>query len=439
MPDAHDTPPTGRSVTRTRYLPLTTEDAVDLATQGLGEDDAAELRGTAHVLGAVLHGWYRERWVRARAAAESGGDELVDELGDLLERANYDEVPMEVLDEALGESAVFAVDVQADLDDFAVLRLWRRGVDREEQEVDRWHGLRTRTVRFDQYDRVAMYARYHEADHYEAAGRDLEELPFAPGSEHVKLFQDVPRPDLEMLLPGTRVSMRLVDKVFIGVPAVVGGVVVSVTKLWSAVVFIGLLLAAYLGLRADTPTISTGVLLTLFGAFAAFGSFLWRQWSKYANRKTEYLKKLSEGLYSRTLADGPGVLWTVLDSGEAEDFKEAVLAYGGLLAGPGTSEALDDRVESRLHEQCGDGVDFDVPDALRRLERLGLARCSDRTWHALPVDEARGVLRDRWRELGDALVEGVDPTEPDAGGRPGPLRAVRMLAGRVRIATPGGR
>ncbi len=440
MPDEQDGQQAGGSVPRTRYLPLTTDESVDLATRRLDEDDTEELRGTAHVLGAVLHGWYRERWVRARSAAESGGDELVEELADLLDRANYDEVPVETLQDALGESAVFAVDVGADLDDFAVLRFWRRGVTRERQEVARWHGLRRRTIEFDQYDRVAMYARYHEADHYEAAGRDLDKLPFTPGTEHVKLFQDVPQPDLEMLLPGTRVSMRLVDKVFIGVPAVVGGVVVSVTKLWSALVFLGLLIAAYVGLRSETPQVSTGALITLFGAFAAFGSFLWRQWSKYKNRKTEYLRKLSEGLYTRTLADGPGVLWTVLDSGEAEDFKEAVLAYRGLLEGPDTSEGLDARVESWLHERCGDGVDFDVPDALRRVERIGLASRTADTWHAVPLSEARGVLRDRWRELGDALVDGADVTGArDADGGRGPLRTVRMLAGRVRIAAPGGR
>jgi hypothetical protein len=428
--------PGERALPRTRYLPFTTEDAVDLATRDVDAPTATGLRATARALGAVLHAWYRERWVRARSAAEAGGQTLVDELADLLDSANYDEVPREVLDEALGESAVFAVQVDADLDAFAELRFWRRGVRREQETVDRWRGVRRRTIEFDEYDRVAMYARYHDTEHLRAAGRDVEKLPFRPGTEHVKLFQNVPRPDLEMLLPGTTVSMRTVDKVFIGVPALVGGVVVSVTKLSSAVGFLVLLAGAYLGLRSDRPVISTGVLITLFGAFAAFVSYLWRQWSKYKNRKTEYLKTLSEGLYLRTLADGPGVLYTVLDSGEAEDFKEAVLAYRGLLDGPATSDELDERVESWLHAECGDGVDFDVPDALGRLRTLGLASRTGDTWQAVRLEEAPVVLRERWRELGDLLVDAPEDGDRPRDGRRG---RVRMLADLVRIPTSGGR
>ena len=384
---------------------MTTADAVTLAREDLDETTGDGVDRVATGLGAVLHARYRERWVRARGAAEAGGDTLVAELADLLDRANYDEVPRSVLEEALGESAVFSVQVDADLDEFAELRFWRRGVSARQERVERWRGLRSRTVDFLEYDRVAMYARYHDAEHLRSAGREVEKLPFHPGTEHVKLFQNVPEPDLEMLVPGTTVSMRTVDKVVIGVPAVVGGIVVAATKLASAIGFIALFVAAYVGLRDDTPDISTGVLITLFGAAVALGSYLWRQWTKYQNRRTEYLKNLSEGLYTRTLADGPGVLYTVLDGGEAEDFKEAVLAYRGLLDGDATSAELDERVETWLHAACGDGVDFEVPDALERLELLGLADRDGDRWHAAAPDEAPGILRERWRELGDHLVD----------------------------------
>lgn len=389
---------------RTRYLPMTSDEAVELAAQDLEPDRAEAVRRLTQALGAVLHAGYREDWVRARAAAEAGGDTLLDRLEDLLDSANYDEVPPEVLQDALGTSAVFQVQVDADLDDFAVLRFWRRGVHLEQQTVKRWRGLRTEHIEFEQFDRVAMYARYHDEEHLTAAGRELEDLEFTPGTEHVKLFQNVPQPDLEMLLPGTRVSMRTVDKLLIGVPAVIGGVVVAVTKLASAAAFLVLLVAALVGLSSRRPEITTGVLVTLFGAITALGSYVWRQWTKYKNRKTSYLKNLSEGLYLRTVADGPGVLFTVLDAAETEDFKEAVLAYRGLLDGEATASDLDARVETWLHEKCGDGVDFDVPDALGRLERLGLAEQDGHRWRPVPLEQAPGVMRERWREAGDRLV-----------------------------------
>ena len=39
---------------------------------------------------------------------------------------------------------------------------------------------------------------------------------------HVKLFKDIPRMDLEMLLPGTRVKMSLVDRTKIVLPTLSG-------------------------------------------------------------------------------------------------------------------------------------------------------------------------------------------------------------------------
>ena len=45
------------------------------------------------------------------------------------------------------------------------------------------------------------------------------------------MFRSFPKYDIEMLFPTTPVSMSLVDKLLIGVPAVVGGGIVLNTKL----------------------------------------------------------------------------------------------------------------------------------------------------------------------------------------------------------------
>ena len=109
------------------------------------------------------------------------------------------------------------------------------------------------------------------------------------------------------------------------------------------------------------------------------------------------------------------MLFTVLDAGEREDAKEAVLAYRGLLDGPGSASDVDERVESWLHSRCGDGVDFEVPDALERLRDLGLAEREGDRWSAVPLGQAPGVLRQRWRELGDRLVEHPEDVRRAAG------------------------
>ena len=44
---------------------------------------------------------------------------------------------------------------------------------------------------------------FKDEAHFEA-NKDIDDLPFRPGSTIIKLFQDVPRADLEMLFPNAR-------------------------------------------------------------------------------------------------------------------------------------------------------------------------------------------------------------------------------------------
>ena len=79
---------------------------------------------------------------------------------------------------------------------------------------------------------MLVYATFKDADHF--ADADLDKLPFRPGSTIIKLFQNVPRDDLEMVFPNVQVRMRRIDKLLIGVPALISGIVVIVTKLFAS-------------------------------------------------------------------------------------------------------------------------------------------------------------------------------------------------------------
>ena len=64
--------------------------------------------------------------------------------------------------------------------------------------------------------------------------------------------------------------------------------------------------------------------------------------------------------------------------------------------GPSTEPALDARVEAWLREKLGEPVDFEVDDALAKLERLGVATKSGETWTAVAPETAAEALRGRW-------------------------------------------
>ena len=124
------------------------------------------------------------------------------------------------------------VRLEADFDDFEQVVFYRRGVRTRQEEVKHLFGLRRRTIDVHQLREGPRLREVQGRGALRGEGQETStSLPFTPGSTIIKLFQDVPRADLEMLFPNAQVRMRPIDKLLIGVPAVVSGVVVVVTKL----------------------------------------------------------------------------------------------------------------------------------------------------------------------------------------------------------------
>ena len=105
-----------------------------------------------------------------------------------------------------------------------------------------------------------MQVVFKDAAHFEAKGKDVEDLPFQPGSTIIKL--PVPRADLEMLFPNARVRMRLIDKLLIGVRSR-SGVIMVVTKLIASLIPVLLLLGFWLGAREEPVELNQGQLVAL--------------------------------------------------------------------------------------------------------------------------------------------------------------------------------
>jgi hypothetical protein len=344
-----------------------------------------------------------------RTIVEPGPDEreaaqrrLVDELTALADDANFERIGTDDLGRAFAEESLMKVRLEADFDDFEHIAFYRRGVHTRQEEVKQLFGLRRRTLEFTTYSKVLVYVKFKDAAHFEAQGTDVDRLPFAPGSTIIKLFQNVPRADLEMLFPNAQVRMRAVDKLLIGVPAVASGVVVVVTKLIAALLPVLLLLGFWLGVRRQPVELNQGQLVALGAALAAFGGFLVRQFTKFKNRKIQFMKALSENLYFRNLDNDAGVFHHLLDAAEEEEAKEALLAYHFLRTSgrPLTADELDRRIEDWFARKWDATFDFEVGDGLAKLRRLRLVDDDGHGRHvAVPLDEAKQRLDRTWDDL----------------------------------------
>jgi hypothetical protein len=310
-------------------------------------------------------------------------DSLADLLGKLLERANYERVTGDDLQRALRSASLFQVRLYVDMDDFAEVLLYTRGASQREETLKELFGLWRRRVQFINYDRVVLYIRFRDDIDSDSALGDCR-----GGSTMLKLFQNVPAADLEMLFPNIRVGMRWLDRLLIGVPALVSGGLVFTTKAGATLLLLGSLIGFWLGISSKPVELDKAALIALGAGLGALGGYCWKQFSNFRNRKLKYTQALTENLYFKLLDNNAGVLFRLLDDAEESECKESLLAYYFLLAavGPLTAEELDNRIENWLGEKWECRIDFEIADALQKLRRLGLAEESGGYWQP---DESR--------------------------------------------------
>lgn len=353
-----------------------------------------------HLVAALLSTESQQRstaigdaWEAAATDADAA-QAVATELRHLVERANFVEVTPAELDEIMVTESLVRLRLHVDLEEYDELQIYRRGGRTETVEVKSWRGLRTETLTVTVDDAVLLYARVRPRTWFEEHGVDLDELKVEPGHRALKLFRNVPRADIEMLLPSTHVRFRLKDRLKLGVPAVASGILVLTTKLLPTLGLIALVVATWVGLRKESPRIDQDSLIVLVGSIIGIGLYFYRQWKRLQHRRIKYLKILTENLYFRAVADGPGVLYTLARSAADQDVAEVLLAYRFLLESPDgqTAEQLDEVVERWLDH----AIDFEVDDALGALDRLGLCTRDDARLRAVDLDTAHGILERRW-------------------------------------------
>ncbi len=300
--------------------------------------------------------------------------DLSDALENILNRANYERVSSAALDAAFETESLFSIRLYVNLDDFEEVLLYTRGASERVEQVPRFLGRFPRTVRFKNYERVVLYIKFRN---------DLDEASTLggcrPGSTMLKLFQDVPEADLEMLFPNTRVGMRVRDKLLIGIPAMVSGAIVLSTKVGATLLLLASLIGFWLGMSDKSVTLDRNAVLALLAGFGALGAYLWKQFSSFRNRKLRFTETLTRNLYFKLLDNNAGVLYRILDDAEESECKESLLAYYFLLASESalTPQALDELVEAWFAQRWQCKLDFEIDDALRKLELLNLASPDD--------------------------------------------------------------
>ena len=321
---------------------------------------------------------------------------LVEALNAILNAANFKKITEADLEEALQEESLFKIRLRVDFGDFEEVLFFRRGESTKQEILIKLFGLKKEPFKFTNYERVVMYIKFKEKDYFKA--KKPKSLYFTPGSTIIKLFQNVPKADLEMLFPNSEVRMKTIDKLIIGIPAAVSGIAVVATKLGASILLIVAVISFWLGLREKEVNIEQQHLVALSLGLATLGGFLFRQINKFKNRKIKFMKALSDNLYFKNLDNNAGVFHHLIDAAEEEEFKEAVLAYYFLLTEDRdlTKTELDDTVERWFTNKHNCRVNFEIDDALRKLERWELVSHDGNIIRSKNLNDAKQKLDSIW-------------------------------------------
>jgi hypothetical protein len=358
-----------------------------------------QFRALCDLVEATIHNEYRLRLSRLKAdygpfdpdddsigrepladvERKSRCRQLFADFDSLLARANYRRLSREEIEQAIQSPSQTGLKLQLDLQLCERLEVYVRGNCELVRHTRPWRRLwKDESATVPSYRRLAIIFRLRE--------RSPLTDPLDTRSVVLKLFKDIPQEDIETLLPGADVRMGFFEQAKIVLPTVsgVGLTVLKLLKGATAVAFASLYgLVAFLGLVSG-----------------AIG-YAVRSFYSYLRTREKHQLCLTRNLYYQNLDNNAGVIYHLLAEAEEQEFREIVLAWwllwrGGL--GGTTAEQIDVAAEEWLERRFRIEADFEIGDALEKLERLNLASQNCGRWRAVSIEEALRTLDRAWDE-----------------------------------------
>lgn len=293
----------------------------------------------------------------------------------ILEQANYVRIDPNDVELILTRESAYGLDLHVDLEAFEEVLLFYRGASSKRDQRRRWHKfylkeefdipilqrlfLLFKLKPFDVRVREVMQAeKLSRKEAEKVVKRRLSTVPDEVDENNIymKLFKNIPKSDLEMVFPNTKVRFRLFDKLWLGATA--GG----------GLGFGAIGAAGKLALLATNP-------LAAAGAIIGLGGVAFRQATNFMNQKQRYMVVMAQNLYFHAMADNKGVMLKLSARAAEEDVKEEMLLYSVLAKERARRQDLPDidaAIEQYLVSSFGVSVDFDIPDALQRLIADGI-------------------------------------------------------------------
>lgn len=385
------------------------------AEPGLPEGDAAGLPALFELFAALLHHEAHARIEALKAlydpldpdAPQSRRDvgaaafnAFEAALSDALAKANFVEIDPDTVQTRTTTKRLTGLAIKPSLAGIRRIRYFARGDRPQQIEHRTWFGLRKQLIDANVMSDVVVLVGFKAEDEIKTEDRRAfarMRRGVRPGAAIVKHFRNIANAELVTLHPGARPSMLRRDQFFLAAPAIATGVPVLL-NLWPALTVLFAVLAAYFGAQGVIEDNDLKRAVAAMSGLVAVVAFVMRQRLKYEAQTLRYQKQLADTVYFRNLANNAGVLDLLVGAGEEQDVKEAMLAYGILRRSQHSLARgeIDNFAEAFLQERFGIDVDFEIHDALDKLERLGMVSREGDAYAAVAPADALARLDAAW-------------------------------------------
>jgi hypothetical protein len=403
---------------REHFIPLRKQELIDLLCRhdGLRREEADEFRQFARLLGATYHFQFQQKLEEMKTAyapfdpdadtrplvrltaeqKQQRLNRLFSDFAWLMDRANFKHLCRDDLEPYLRTASDWGVHMDVDFSCFERLAIFARGDVEQKRTRRRWRNFfRLESTTVPVFQRLVLILKLRPHKRLSKTA-DTE-------SVYIKIFKDIPKLDLNMLLPGAKVRMTHFDRGQISLPLVTGfGMLLSRPLL--AILHV-LLPFIELGRWAGEEFIKSGGSPTwaFWGLATGTLGYGYRSYYGYQQTRQRYRLTLTESLYFQNLDNNGGVLVRLLDEAEEQECREAILAYFLLWRHAGergwTSGELDAAVEGYLEKSGGVKVDFEIGDAIGKLESLQIVEKLGDRYRARPLPVALRTLDRAWDDF----------------------------------------
>ncbi|GJV55848.1 hypothetical protein Tco_1456853 [Tanacetum coccineum] len=196
---------------------------------------------------------------------------------------------------------------------------------------------------------------------------------------HVKHFRNIPMADMELVLPEKKnPSLTPMDWVKFLISAVVG-------------------LVAVVG-SVETPQADFWV---MFAVLSTVVGYCAKIYFTFQANMVAYQNLITQSMYDKQLDSGKGTLLHLCDDVIQQEVKEVIISFFILMEqGKATLEDLDIQCEELIKEEFGASCNFDVDDAVHKLEKMGIvARDSIGRYYCVGLKRANEIIGTTTEEL----------------------------------------